>query len=100
MSEKIKSYKLSPQLRSELNFSQNTQKKSSAIFNFNRISFKPNLENLPWKGILAIVGIFAAITLGYLGVKKGYEYTARKNDERTAAQLTAYNQRLENIKKD
>jgi len=97
MSNKIKSYKLSPQLRSELNFSH---KKNSTSFNFNRSSFSPNLENLPWKGILAVVGVFVAITLGYLGIKKGYEYTAKKNDERTAQQLAAYNNRIENIKQE
>lgn len=97
MDHKIKSYKLSPQLRAELNFSQ---KKNHAVFNFNRSSFRPNLENLPWRGILLTIGVCAAITSGYIGVKKGYEYTAKENEARKVAQIDAYNKRIENIKNE
>lgn len=97
MPDKIKSYKLSPQLRSELNFSQ---KKSSAIFNFNQTAFRPNLGSLPWRGIFAAVAVCGVIMLGWMGVKKGYEYTAKKNEERQVAQVVAYNQRVESIKQE
>lgn len=98
MSNKIKSYKLSPQLRSELNFSKKNS--SSQIFNFNQVSFQPNLGNIPWRGILIAIGVCAVVTAGWLGVKKGYEYTAKKNEAQQVAQLNAYNQRIENIKKE
>lgn len=37
---------------------------------------------------------------GYIGVKKGYEFTARENETKRVAQIDAYNKRIENIKNE
>ena len=96
MNDKIKSYKLSPQLRAELNFQVRSGKNNFS----NRIPLSNPLKNvkIPWKSVSITVGIFLLIVAGYIGVKKTYEYTARKAETARVARLEEYNKHVEEIK--
>lgn len=92
MANNIKSYKLSPQLRAELNFAR---KKSSPSIDFSQVKIK-----LPWKGIFMTAFAFAIIFTCYAGVKKGYEFIAHKNEQKKIAQQALYQQRQESLRQE
>ncbi len=96
MGDRIKSYKLSPQLRAELNFQVRSGRSN---FN-NRIPFTNPLKNvkIPWKTVSITIGIFLIIVAGYIGVKKTYEYTAKKAETARIARLEEYNKHVEEVK--
>jgi len=94
VSNDIKSYKLSPQLRAEINF----QRRSSRLpkFNFPAIpSFKP--KKIPWRNIRLIAGVFLIIIGSYLGIRKTYEFSVQKAQMTRQAQLEEYNKHLSEL---
>jgi tetratricopeptide (TPR) repeat protein len=91
--QNIKSYKLSPQLRSELNFS----KQKSRLARPPKIPKIP-WGKIPWKRVGIILAAFAVIIGAYVGVKKTYEYTLARSQEKQKAELQAYQNHLQQIK--
>ena len=87
----IKSYRLSAQLKAELNFKQKSP--SSYLKNI-RIDFR----KIPFKGIAIFIGVFAVVISGYMGVKTLYEKQSAKNEQIRQAKLQSYQDHLAEIK--
>ena len=94
MSDPIKSYKLSPQLRAELG----TRKLQGPQFGFGFSTPKFRLFKIPWRAIILTACVFIGIISVYLGIKKGYEYTAMKSEKARQEQLAQYQSHLAQIK--
>lgn len=93
----IKSYKLSPQLRSELHFAS---RRNRHAFEFEMPPASDVLKKLPWKAIGLTVIVFAVIISAYLGIKKGYDYVVAKNEAENLAREQEYQNRLVSIKEE
>jgi len=90
MSNQIKSYKLSPQLKAEIGCSQ---KNSSP-----KPSFKIEWSKIPFKAI-AISAVAIALCLGgYIGIKKTYERIAYNRNQKALQAQKDYEARLATIK--
>jgi len=98
MADRIKSYKLSPQLRAELGQGARLRKKPS--FNFTVDFSSLSKIKLPWKTIGIVSIFFILVIMGYVGVRESYEYLAEKSRLAQIAQEQAYAKRLEEIKKE
>lgn len=95
MDQKLKSYKLSPQLKAELNYSLKRQK--------NNLNFRPpkiDLSRFPWKKTLQIAGFFLLIISAYLGVKTGYEKAALAAKQRQIAKEQEYQKQISQLKQE
>ncbi|MFH1910378.1 MAG: tetratricopeptide repeat protein [bacterium] len=92
----IKSYRLSAQLKAELN--QN--RKSRTPFPAINFSFLENLnfKKIPFRGIALFMGVFTLIVLSYTGIKSLYEYSLQKNEKLKQAQVQEYQDHLDQIK--
>lgn len=133
MNDKIKSYKLSPQLKAELNFQKRlgrhvpkinfsffesiypVRKKNPSSTNVRKaehlstspspwfknrsFSFSNGIKfvKLPWRSIAVTAGVFLIIISAYIGIRKGYEYSARKSELARQEQLDKYNAHLAQI---
>lgn len=93
MNDNLKSYKLSPQLRAELNFSKQKSDPAKPP-KIPKIPWK----KIPWKRVGIILAAFAMIVLAYGGVKKTYEYASAKSQEKQRAELATYQNHLQQIK--
>ena len=94
MSEKIKSYKLSPQLRAELGARRFQRPRFG--FRFSMPEFK--YFKISWRTTILTTCVFVGIISIYLGIKKGYEYTAIKSEQARQVQLAQYQSHLAQIK--
>jgi|GEM_PF-2053508 len=94
--DKIKSYKLSPQLKAELHFTSRRNRRSG--FDFELVRNKIDLSKLPWKAIGMTVLVFAIVISGYLGIKRGYDYFAQKNAQADLARQQEYQNHLQTVK--
>jgi len=92
--DKISSYKLSPQLRTELHF---TSRRNRHSFDFELVKKQLNFGKLPWKAILLTVFVCALVISGYLGIKKGYDYVAEKNYQANLAREQEYQNHLKTV---
>ena len=93
MDHKIKSYKLSPQLKAELNYSIKKQGRP--------ICFKApkiDLSRVPWKKTLRISGVFLLIVAIYFGIKTGYERAVRVAEQTQIAREQEYTKQLGELK--
>lgn len=89
---KIKSYKLSPQLRAEIGYTRRQQKPSVNInFDFSKV---------PFKSIAILIVVFLAFLGCYAGIKKTYEHIAWKAEQERIAQEKEYQDRLISIKSE
>jgi len=104
MSDKIKSYKLSPQLKAELNFPQkkkwsgsNGQSMFSQSpkmgFDFSKIKFN-------WRAFGSIVGIFILVIGIYVSAKKIYNYSNAKNEQARLTQVQAYQKHVADVSRE
>lgn len=89
--DKISSYKLSPQLRTELHF---TSRRNRHSFDFEMLKKQLNFSKLPWKAIGLTIFVFAVVISAYLGIKKGYDYVAQKNYQANLARQSEYQNHL------
>jgi len=87
----IKSYRLSAQLKAELNFKHRTVRNP-----FRNIHF--SFSKIPFKTIGILAGIFVLVTLSYMGVKNVYEVQSKKIVASRQAQAQTYEQHLSQIK--
>lgn len=94
MSDPIKSYKLSPQLRAELG----TRRFQKPRFDFRFSIPKIGLSKIPWRATILTVVVFVGVSSIYFGVKKGYEYTAMKSEQARQEQLAQYQSHLAQVK--
>ncbi|MDH4358796.1 MAG: tetratricopeptide repeat protein [Candidatus Berkelbacteria bacterium] len=95
MSDKIKSYKLSPQLKAEIGQARRRIEREFPIsIDF---SFFKRIK-LPWKTIGGIALAFVIIIAAYVGIKKTYEVVVEKQRQNQLAREEEYRQRLESIK--
>jgi len=92
MNDNLKSYKLSPQLRAELNFSK--QNGEPAPPKIPKIPWK----KIPWKRVGIIVAAVALIIGAYVGAKKTYEYASAKSQAKQQVELATYQNHLQQIK--
>jgi predicted Zn-dependent protease len=97
MADPLKSYKLSPQLRSELHFSH---RRNHHAFEFEMPQAAQILKKLPWKAIGFTVLIFAVVISAYVGIKKGYDYAAAKNAQADLARQQEYENHLASVKQE
>lgn len=94
MSGKIKSYKLSPQLKAELNVSQKRTRPNVSWF-----EVFPKIK-IPWRAVLFTFVIFALVCGAYWGVKKTYEHVAWQQEQAKVAREQANQQRVVDMKKE
>ncbi|MCX6809237.1 MAG: hypothetical protein NTZ65_00555 [Candidatus Berkelbacteria bacterium] len=104
MSDKIKSYKLSPQLKAELNFPRKRDSAglngSSMFSQKSKFKFDFGKIKINWRAIGSIVGIFVLIIGGYISVKKIYDYSSAKNEQARVVQLQNYQQHVKDVSKE
>lgn len=93
MDNKIRSYKLSPQLKAELNYSI---KKSGKTLAFK--APKIDISNFPWKKTLRVGGVLLLIITIYLGIKTGYEKAVYIAQQKTIAREQEYQNQLVEMK--
>lgn len=95
MSDSLKSYKLSPQLKAEINFQRRLAHRRPKIdlSVFESIKF----VKLPWRSIAVTAGVFLIIISAYIGIREGYKYTEHKSELARQKQLEAYNAHLAQI---
>ncbi len=92
MSERIKSYKLSPQLRAEIGYGQ----KNTAT----KINFQINWSKIPVKSI-AVGTLTICLALGaYVGIKKCYQSLAYKKQQKAIVVQQENENRLANVKQE
>lgn len=99
MKDRIKSYKLSPQLKAELGLRRSSGKSLDISFEFPKI---PNFSKvkIPWKAIGITVFVVAVIIGSYAGVKKTYELAAEKSRAAEQAKIKQYQDRLANMRNE
>lgn len=94
MADRIKSYKLSPQLRAEIGSARHSEPRISidwsAIWRV----------RLPWKTIGVIAGVFVIVIAGYMGVEKGYGAIAEGSRRAQAEREQEYSVHLAQIKSE
>jgi len=94
VADRIKSYKLSPQLRAEIGSARHDKPKI-------KIDFSAIWRvRLPWKTILAGIAVFAIIIGCYTGAKKGYEVMAEKSRQAQIARQKEYDNHLAQIRSE
>lgn len=94
MDHKIKSYKLSPQLRAELHHS-GIKRGSTLNFKAPRI----DLSKFPWKKTLRISGVFLLLIAIYFGIKTGYEKAVYAAEQKQIAKEQEYQKQLGELRK-
>lgn len=93
MDQKLKSYKLSPQLKAELNYS--VKKRGSSLkFKTPSVDF----SKVPWKKTLRISGVFLLIIAIYFGIKTGYERAVYAAEQQQIAREQEYTKQLTELK--
>lgn len=93
MENKLKSYKLSPQLRAELNYSIKKREK-----NLNFRAPKIDFSNFPWKKTLRFAGVFLLIIGLYCGIKAGYEKALLAANQKNIAREQEYQRQLSDLR--
>lgn len=94
MADRIKSYKLSPQLRAEIGSAKRFEPRLN-------IDFSAILRiRLPWRAIGSVAAVFVLIIAGYIGVKKGYEAIAERSRQAQATREQEYKAHLAQIKSE
>ena len=87
----IKSYRLSAQLKAELNF---RQKRSGNFLKKIHLDW----SKIPFKTMGIFVGVFVMVIGSYVGIKSLYEIQTKKNEIARQAKIQTYEQRLAQIK--
>jgi len=95
VADKIKSYKLSPQLKAELHLNQ---RRAHSDFSLHDAFEKVKVPKISWKAVSLTVLIFAAVISSYVGLKHAYELSAVKTAKAKAAQEQEYQERLASMK--
>lgn len=97
MAEKIKSYKLSPQLKAELHFNS---RRTTSEFSLHDAFEKVKMPKVSWKAIALTVVLFAVIISSYMGIKRAYEVASVKSAQTKAAAEEDYQNRLSSIRNE
>jgi len=95
MAEKIKSYKLSPQLKAEIGQARRRIDREFPI----RVdlSFLKRIK-VPWKMVGGIVLTFVVVIAAYIGIEKAYAVVVERQKQLQVAREQEYRERLESIK--
>ncbi len=92
MSNRIKSYKLSPQLQAEIGYARKTVPAKATI--------KINWSQIPVKSILVSLLAVAVVLTGYVGIKKTYQKIAYNRQQEAAKMQQELAQKFESTRRE
>ncbi len=97
MAERLKSYKLSPQLKAELHLNG---RRNASDFSLHDAFEKVKMPKISWKAVALTVVIFGAVISSYIGIKHAYEIASIRTAQAKAAAQQEYENRLSSLQKE